>query len=332
MTTRREVAAAAGVSVRTVSNVVNGFASIAPDTRQRVLDVIESLDYRPSEMARSLKVGRTGLIGLMLPELDTPYFAELTRAFVEAGAERGITVVIDQTNGDPDREREFISRSARGGLFDALALNPIALDPIDVAVLRAGGPAVFLGETDIPGFDHVAIDNRTAAREAVEHLIARGHRRIGVIGSRQGGEGTIQLRNAGYEDALRAADLPVLNGGAPETAGFRREYGAAAMRELLNAPVRPDGVFCYSDPLAAGALRSLHEVGLRCPEDIAIVGFDDIEEGRFSSPSITSISPDKDWIARTALDRLIRRLSGEDLRAATITAPHRLVIRESSGG
>lgn len=328
MATRREVARAANVSVRTVSNVVNGFDHVAPATRERVLRAIEELEYRPSELARSLKVGRSGLIGLMLPELDTAYFAELTRTFVEGGAERGLTVVVDQTDGDHDRELALLHRTATGALFDALVLSPLALRAADVAGFSAG-PLVFLGEDEFPGFDKVMIDNFQAAYEAVDHLVRQGRRRIAAIGAERAAHGSSALRLDGYRAALRAAgrDLPEI---VEYVDGFRRPEGAAAMRRLLDSPQRPDAIFCFSDPLALGALRTLYEAGVRVPEDVAVVGWDDIEDGRYATPSLTTVSPDKQWLARTALDRIARRLAGEDLTGEVLVGPHRLVVRESS--
>lgn len=328
MATRREVARAANVSMRTVSNVVNGFDHVAPATRERVLRAIEELEYRPSELARSLKVGRSGLIGLMLPELDTAYFAELTRAFVEGGAERGLTVVVDQTDGDHERELALLHRTATGALFDALVLSPLALRAADVAGFAAG-PLVFLGEDEFPGFDKVMIDNFQAAYEAVGHLVRQGRRRIAAIGAERAAHGSSALRLDGYRAALRSGDreLPEI---VEYVAGFRRPEGAAAMRRLLDGPERPDAIFCFSDPLALGALRTLHEAGVSVPDDVAVVGWDDIEDGRFATPSLTTVSPDKGWLARTALDRVARRLAGEDLPGEVLVGPHRLVVRESS--
>lgn len=328
MATRREVARAANVSVRTVSNVVNGFDHVAPDTRERVLRAIEELEYRPSELARSLKVGRSGLIGLMLPELDTAYFAELTRAFVEGGAERGLTVVVDQTDGDHGRELALLHRTSTGALFDALVLSPLALRADDVAGFSAG-PLVFLGEDEFPGFDKVMIDNFRAAYEAVDHLARQGRRRIAAIGAERAAHGSSSLRLEGYRAALRAGDrdLPEI---VEYVDGFRRPEGAAAMRRLLDAPEPPDAIFCFSDPLALGALRTLYEAGVSVPDEVAVVGWDDIEDGRFAMPSLTTVSPDKQWLARTALDRIARRLGGEDLPGEVLVGPHRLVVRESS--
>ena len=330
MATRHEVAAAAGVSVRTVSNVVNGFRHVAPDTRARVLAAIEELDYRPSELARSLKSGHSGLVALMLPQLDTPYFAELTRAVVEEGAARGFTVVIDQTDGDLDRERALVDRTAQGSLFDALILSPLALRSADVSVLASSGPVVFLGEEPFPDYDKVMIDNFRAAHEAVDHLIALGRTRIAAIGAVHGTSGSSSLRLQGYRAALEDAGRGVDEELVPFVDHFSRSEGVHAMRRLLALPNPPDAVFCFSDPLALGALRVLHEQDVPVPERIAIVGFDDIEDGRFATPSLTSVSPDTRSLAAAAFDRITRRLAGEELSPATLLVPHALTVREST--
>ncbi|MGH3378734.1 MAG: LacI family DNA-binding transcriptional regulator [Actinoallomurus sp.] len=331
MANRREVAAAAGVSVRTVSNVVNGYVHVSDATRKRVLQAIEEFDYRPSELARSLKVGRSGLIGLVLPELDTPYFAELTRAFVEEGVRHGATVVIDQTDGDLERERYLIDRTDYGSLFDALIISPLALTPDHLASVSADRPLVFLGEDPFPRFDHVMIDNRAAAREAVTHLLETGRRRIAAIGAEHHPHGSSSQRLDGYGDALREAGLDVDESLVVFVDSFRRAAGASATRRLLDRDVPPDALFCFSDPLALGAIRALHQRGVRIPDDVAVIGFDDIEDGRFSTPSLTTVSPDRRFIARTALERVEAKLAKTAGESNKLTiAPHRLEIRESS--
>ncbi len=330
MASRKDVALAAGVSVRTVSNVVNGYKHVAPETRQRVLEAIEQLSYRPSELARSLKIGRSGLVGLMLPQLDVPYFAEITRAFVEQGTKYGMTVVIDQTDGDLDRELSWINRTARGSLFDALVLSPLALRPADLDVLRSNVPVVLLGEDIYPGFDHVMVDSSAAAYDAVTHLVSKGYRRIAAIGAQKPRKGTSSQRLAGYRMALDAAGLPTHDDLVVYVDVFSRTEGYQAMLHLLTLEHRPDAVFCFSDPLALGALRALHEQGLRSPDDVALVGFDDIEDGRFSTTSLTTIRPDKNWIAETAFNRLLERLAGSALEPEIMRAPYELIARESS--
>lgn len=331
MATSKEVAAAAGVSVRTVSNVVNGFAHVAPDTRQRVLDAIEHLSYRPSELARSLKTGRSGLVGLMLPQLDNPYFAEITRELVEEGTRHGLTVVMDQTDGDHDRELEWIQRASGGSLFDALLLHPLSLRSIDLEVLPERTPVVFLGEHHYEGYDRVAVDSVAASRDAVLHLAETGRRRIAAIGVEADYQATSSQRLEGYRLGLQSAGLPEDPELLGPVAGFTRFEGHKAMTELLRQGIEIDAVYCFADSLALGALRSLREHGVRVPDDVAVVGIDDVEDGQFAPVSLSSIRPDKRMIARTTFSRLLERMDGKDLEPRTIIAPHELIARESTG-
>ncbi|TCO26191.1 LacI family transcriptional regulator [Kribbella steppae] len=332
--TLREVAERAGVSVRTVSNVVNDFPQVAPDTRAKVQRALDELGYQPNAVARTLRRGRSGLIALVLPELDVPYFAELTRAVIEQAAAAGYTVVVDQTDGDPVRERELVMRGSRAAMFDGLIFNPLALGDADLRDRPSSTPVVLLGERVVQGgLDHIMVDNVGAAELATRHLIALGRQRIAAIGdqsdeSRQTG----RLRTQGYQNALRAAGVEVVPELIRPTEFFHRADGAAAMADLLALPDPPDAVFCYNDLLALGALRTILSRGLRVPEDIALVGFDDIEDGRYSTPSLTTIRPDKTQIAKHAVQLLLNRLDGDQSAPAEVPADYDLVVRESTTG
>ncbi|WFE62487.1 LacI family DNA-binding transcriptional regulator [Micromonospora sp. WMMD714] len=330
--TLKDVAERAGVSVKTVSNVVNGYQHVRPDTRARVEAAIAELRYRPNLSARNLRKGRTGVIALAVPELDIPYFAELARHVVAAAADHGWTVLIDQTGGGPERER--VAAAGIGDhMIDGLIFSPLSLTAEDLTGLD-GMPMVLLGErADHGTADHVVIDNVTAAREMTAHLVGLGRRRIAAVGAQHTPEGAgARLRLAGYTAALTEAGLGYDERLVAATPAWHRADGAAAMRHLLASGARPDAVFCFNDTLALGALRALHEAGLRIPADVAVAGFDDIEDGRFSVPTLTTVAPDKERIARLAVDLLAGRLAGDrDAPARELTAPHRLTPRESTG-
>ncbi|MCM0675317.1 LacI family transcriptional regulator [Micromonospora phytophila] len=329
----KDVAERAGVSVKTVSNVVNGYVHVRPDTRARVEEAIAELNYRPNLSARNLRKGRTGVIALAVPELDIPYFAELARHVVTAAAELGWTVLIDQTGGGREQER-VVASGITEHLIDGLIFSPLALTAEDLAGLD-GTPMVLLGErVDHGPADHVAIDNVAAARAITAHLTGLGRRRIAAIGSQRTPEGaSARLRLAGYTAALADAGIAYDERLVAPAPVWHRADGAAAMRALLDSGVRPDAVFCFNDTLALGALRALHEADLRVPDDVAVAGFDDIEDGRFSVPTLSTIAPDKERIARLAVELLANRLDGD--RAAPpkeLTAPYRLTPRESTLG
>jgi DNA-binding LacI/PurR family transcriptional regulator len=332
----RDVADRAGVSVKTVSNVVNGYVHVAPETRSRVQAILDEMGYRPNLAARHLRTGRTGVIALALPELDNPYFAELTGFVVQAAEEHGWTVLVDQTDGLRDREL-LVASGIRNHLIDGLILSPVALGTEDLA--RRGPediPLVLLGEKISTGpVDHVAIDNVAAACAATDHLVAQGRTRIAAIGGQPDApSGVAHLRRRGWEDALLAAGLPIGDGWVAEVPTFRREHGAEAMAALLDRDDPPDAVFCFNDTLALGALRMLADRGLRVPEDVAVIGLDDIQDGRFSVPTLSTIGPDKEFIARTAVRMLGERLGDGDGAASPrdIRAGFDLVVRGSTAG
>ncbi len=330
----RDVAALAGVSIRSVSNVVNGYAPVSDAVRQRVGAAVEQTGYRPNVLARNLRQGRTGRLALIVPELDVPYFAELARVVITHAHSRGFTVVIDQTDGDADREKELVLADSRASLFDGVILSPLALTQEDLAQHDPSIPLVLLGEriANSP-YDHVAIDNAAAARAATGHLLDMGYRRVAAIGDQpyETGE-TAQVRTRGYRQAHADAGLAVDENLLVACPHFHREDGARAMAALLDrAGPTPDAVFCFNDLLALGALRTLLSRGHQVPRDVAIIGFDDIEDGRYATPSLSTIAPDKAQIARLAVDRLIGRVDGSITGPGTeLWADWQLQARETT--
>ncbi|NUP02402.1 MAG: LacI family DNA-binding transcriptional regulator [Nonomuraea sp.] len=326
-----DVAQLAGVSVKTVSNVVNGYAHVSAATRAKVERALAQLGYQPNLSARNLRQGRTGVIALALPELDAPYFAELSRFVIRAAAEHRWLVVIEQTDGSLAREREALD-GVRDHRVDGLILSPISIGADELAARTDDTSLVLLGERIYDGpADHVAIDNVRAARDVTEHLIGLGRRRVAALGVQDSAvSGTAPLRLAGYRAAMAAYGLPELTA---EVERYHRAEGAAAMARLLASPAPPDAVFCFNDLLALGALRTILASGLRVPEDIALAGLDDIEDGRYSTPTLTTVAPDKAELARMAVDLLKLRVDGRSDRAPReVRAGYRLMARESTLG
>jgi len=330
----KDVAARAGVSIKTVSNVVNGYVHVAPATRARVQAAIDALGYVPNPAARRLRGGRSGVIALAVPELRSPYFAELAGHIVAAAAPRGWTVLIEQTDGRGDRERDLVAGLRRHAI-DGIILSPVALAARELT-RRHGVPAVLLGERTRDGpADHVAIDSTAAAADATRHLLRLGRRRIAAIGAPDRPDAVArQQRLTGYRAGLAGAGLaadPLLS---VAVGGQGRSDGAAAVEELLARGADFDAVFCFTDLLALGAMRALHERGVDVPGDIAVIGFDNIDEGRFSTPTLSTIDPDTERIAEIAVDMLAERLVDHRSGGAPreIRVEHRLVARESTVG
>jgi DNA-binding LacI/PurR family transcriptional regulator len=331
--TLRDVAAHAGVSPRTVSNVVNGFDHVSPAMRAKVQAALDELRYEPNQLARSLRRGRTGIINLFIPNIASPYFAELAHEVVEHAGRRGYTVLIDETGGSRARELALMDVAARSRWVDGVLFSPLGLDGRALAGLRASSiPVVLLGErTGRATHDHVGIDNLAAARDATEHLVDLGRRRIGAVGGKAGRtDATSRLRLRGHRSALRAAGLPVEESLYGRTADYTRGQSALAVRHLLACDDPPDGLVCFAAEVATGALHELNLRGVQVPGDVSVVTFDHVEEGRFASPSLTSIGPDKAAIADSALEMLVERIGGLETEPRDVHVKHELIVRASS--
>jgi LacI family transcriptional regulator, repressor for deo operon, udp, cdd, tsx, nupC, and nupG len=329
----KDVAHAAGVSIKTVSNVVNDYPFVSAGTRARVQSAIDELGYRPNLSARRLRNGRSGLIALSIPEIAAPYFAELADQVVAAAEARGLTVLIDKTGGQRGHEQQTAA-GIRSNLVDGTIASPLAMTAHDVELLGRTHPLVLLGERlSQVAVDHVAIDSVEAARVATQHLLDLGRRRIAVIGTGEDITNTGRLRLRGYQDALAGAGLAPDPGLSGDARWYHRPDGQVAMQELLARRPDLDAVFCFNDLLAIGALRALREAGRRVPEDVAVVGFDDVEDCLYTAPPLTSIAPDKDAIATTAVDLLVRRMDGTaPAEPQEVFPPFALAVRESSAG
>ena len=330
--TLHDVARLAGVSIKTVSNVINHHPHVRPATRAKVEVAIAELGYRPNLTARNLRSGRTGAIALAVPDLSLSYFAELAATVIREAEAAGVVVLVEQTGADRDRELGML-RDFRRGLTDGLIFSPLGMGQNDAAELDVPYPLVLLGERifDAPA-DHITMRNVEAARAATEFLIARGRRRIAVVGAHDGETaGSSSLRMQGYREALEAADIPYDDELVGRATLWHRSDGADSMRELLASGVEFDAVFGLNDTLALGAMHVLLRSGRRVPDDVAVIGFDGLDETEYSIPALTTIDPGRAWIAKTAVSTLLARIAGEaDAGPRTRLAEFRLLEREST--
>ena len=340
--TVKDVAALAGVSPKTVSNVINGVVFVRPDTRDRVERALAELDYVPNLSARGLRTGRTGSIALAFPDLSTPYSAEMTHWFVEQAHERGWSIQLEQTGSRPEREGELLSRG-KEHLVDGLVLNPITLDASALSSAGTGSgtgaatdslpPVVVIGEVEQTLVDQVRVDSVAAARDMTAHLIAVGHRRIATLGDSAGefDTATARARTRGFEQAMAEAGLPVdraLQYSCPE---WTSADAFAVVRAAIDRGDRPDAIFCFTDSLAIGAVSALSSAGLHVPDDVAVAGFDDIVDGRFSVPPLTTVTFDKRQFVDRTLELLAARIADRQGAAELVLIPHEIVVRASSG-
>jgi LacI family transcriptional regulator len=326
--TMRDVAALAGVSLKTVSRVINAEPAVSADLLARVERAIEQLDYRPNLTASSLRRsdGKTATVGLVLEDLANPYSAAVARAVEDAARPRRVTVVAGSVDEDPERERALI-REVVARRVDGLIVAPTASDQCFlIADRRAGTALVFV---DRPpnhlDADAVVASNRSGAADGVRHLLAGGHRRIGFIGD-LATISTAAERFAGYVDAVERAGLTI------DGAIVRRDLrggdeARAAVEELLRLPAPPTAIFAAQNVLGIGAFAALR--GLRRQFDVALVGFDDFPLADLLDPGVTVVAQDPAAIGRLAAEMLFRRLDGDRSPSTIQVVPTRLIVRGS---
>ena len=329
--TVKDVAARAGVSPKTVSNVINGVVPVNADTRAKVEEALVALDYVPNLSARGLRNGRTGAIALAFPDLATPYSAEMSHWFVEVAHERGWSVQLEQTGLRPEREGELLLRG-KEHLVDGLVLNPTSIDESAIVGAESLPPVVVIGEVEQSLVDQVRVDSVAAARDMTDHLIGLGHRRIAVLGS-SGGDfdtATARARTQGWVEAMTAAGLPVGEDLRWSCPSWSPGAAAAATADALGRHGAPDALFCFTDSLAIGAVHALWSAGLSVPGDVSVAGFDDVADGRFMTPPLTTVSNDKRLFAERTLELLAVRILDRDRPPELVLIPSTVVARAST--
>ncbi|MQM24067.1 LacI family DNA-binding transcriptional regulator [Glycomyces albidus] len=330
MVTMSDVARLAGVSKMTVSNVVNNRAGVSEPVRLRVLDAIQQSGYRLNVNARTLKAGRTGVIGLAVPGVDEPYFGMLGSFIIEAARARGFHVAIEQTGASDTGEADAIAQSHKLQ-FDGLILSAVALDPRDQGHSWGDFPIVMLGERDFgASIDHVGMANEAGTRAATEHLVAQGCTRIAnVTGWSLEGVHVVSRRYQGYVDGLAAHGIEV-DTSLVALSGMTMEDGRRAVRRLHSSGVPFDGVVAVTDTVALGVIRGLADLGLRVPEDVRVIGFDDVPQSPYTTPSLSSVAPDHRWMAEKAVSLIAARIEDPSRPPEEHTAPFELKLREST--
>lgn len=334
MVTLSDVAREVGVSPMTVSNAVNGRPGISPETRDRVLEAVARLGYRPNTTAQQLRGGRSGAIGLLLPELDAAYYAHLASRLSAAAQQHGYHVVSERTGATRDGELAALSPE-RLAAYDGVVMSPVALGADDLRAARVERPCVLLGERPLPvEVPHVMMDNIGGGALAVRHLLDSGARRVALIGGRRDVAFTdmASLRSVGYRRAHADAGVEVDPDLIVELASFTMRGGYEAVRRLHEEGVAVDGVFVVTDAVAMGVLRGLADLGRRVPEDVLVVGFDNDAEAEFMVPRLTTIDPDNDGMARAILRLLLGQIRDgrRGVTARDQVGQARLVVREST--
>lgn len=332
MVTMSDVAREAGVSVMTVSNVLNERLPVGAPTRARVLAAVEALGYEVNLTARHLRAGRTDTVALIVPSFHD-YFGEVADQIAPLVEADGRHLVLERTSASAEHEMEAVS-VARLQLYDGVLLSVAGLDPEQLSRVRTSKPIVLLGERDVPDhFDHVRLANEEGARLATAHMIERGSRRILALGCTLDQTHMMTSdRRLGWEVAHRDAGLPVDERYVVPIATYSSETARTTLLDVIASGLPFDGVFAATDVIALGAVAALAERGLHVPDDVQLAGFDNLEVSSFVPPGITSVDPNHRGVAQHAVGLLHRRMAGGDWPAEHVIAPVSLVVRGSTRG
>ena len=330
MTTIRDVAERAGVSITTVSHVINGTRKVEPATAARVEEAVDELGYRPNALARSMRRGTTHTVGVIIPDIANPFFGDLARSLEDHMFEAGYSAIICNSDGDQAKESRYLevllSKQVDGLLLVAASQSAEGL----LHLVERGTPAVVVDrEVDQLSVSQVLVANHKGGRLAGRHLLELGHRDIGVIAG-PGGLGTTAQRLEGFESALEEAGVE-LSAERIVRGDFRAASGRAAMDRWLSEEALPTAVFAENDLMAIGALSAAHLAGLDEPADVSVVGFDGIAFGADVTPPLTTVTQSIEDLASAAIELLFERLRDDSAAPRLVELDVSLAVRGTSG-
>lgn len=330
MATMKDVARLAGVSTSTVSHVINKDRFVSAAITDKVDAAIKSLNYAPSALARSLKLNQTRTIGMLITASSNPFYSELVRGVERSCFERGYSLVLCNTEGDEQRMNQNLETLMQKRVDGLLLLCTETHQPSQAIMQRYPSvPTVMMDWAPFDGDSDLIQDNSLLGGYlATQHLIDRGYTRIGCLTGPLD-KTPARLRLEGYRKAMRRAALSVPEG-YEITGDFEFGGGFAAMQQLLAHPSPPDAVFAGNDAMAVGAYQALYQAGKRIPDDMAIVGYDDIELARYMTPPLTTIHQPKDELGELAIDVLIHRMAQPDQQQQRVQLTPELMVRGST--
>lgn len=327
MATIREVASRAGVSITTVSHVFNRTRRVGPATEERVRAAIAELDYRPNAVARSMRAKRTNTFGVLLPDNSNPFFADLARVITNVSFDRGYTVILCNSDGDPEKEERYLEVLLSKQLDGLVIISTGESSKQLRAVIDANVPVVIVDrDLDVPA-SRVMVDNHQGGFLAGRRLLELGHRRIGVI-TGPAGVRPSSARLDGVREALDQAGV-ALPDAAVVLGDFRSGGGRTAMAKLLAGNLGLTAVFAENDLMAMGALQASYDAGLSIPDDFSIIGFDDIAGAAGAVPPLTTIAQPVEAMGETAVRLLIERTLEPGAAPQDVLLPVSLVERAS---
>ncbi len=327
----QDVANAAGVSTATVSRVLSHPAVVAEPTRIKVLRAVAELEYAPNNNAKSLRTTKTSKILITVPNISNPFFSSVIRGAEQAAQAAGYAVLLGDTHGEEHRENEYATMLNRKEADGIIFLGHRLPTSLQEMVNRLGDKAPIVNGCEFSpelGVASVHIDNSAAADHAMSLIFARGHKCVGVV--------TGTLRSPLSRDRLTGASAAARRFSAIDqlkvmSGDFSIESGARAATTLIDQWPEMTAIFCFSDEMAIGALSAIRAAGKRCPEDISLVGFDDIRYSQYLDPPLTTVSQPMEQIGRGTVELLVEILAGRPLHTRSVTLPHQLVERASLG-
>jgi LacI family transcriptional regulator len=329
--TLEDIARLSDVSRSTVSRVINSNANVKEETRLKVLKVIQSINFEPNLAARGLATGRTNVIGVIIPArvsviFSDPYFPLFIQGVSTACNNRNYSVML--WLAEPEYERRMISRILHNGLVDAVIVaKALIIDPIVDSLFESKMPFILIGRHPTLDVDYLDVDNFQAGRKATLHLLRLGYKRIASITGPQDQVGGYD-RYQGYLKALQDFDRPIRSELVVE-GDFTEEGGYNAMIRLITQ--KPDAVFVASDQMAYGVMRAIHESQLRIPEDVAVVGFDDLPSSSKTRPTLTTVRQPVAQMGTKAVELLINLIESDIKSTQQVIMDTELVVRESCG-
>jgi DNA-binding LacI/PurR family transcriptional regulator len=330
VTTIQDVARAAGVAASTVSRYLNGQLKVSPATEAKVLGAVTELGYVPNSVARNLAQRRSGVIGFVVPEISNPYFGAIADYVVEAVERHGSLVMLCSHRSQSLKQSSYIELLASGAIDAMLYLGSFRSNERLAVAIADGLPVVVVDEpiAGLPPVHTVVMDDYAGGYQATSYLVALGHRRIAFV-SGPSELGSVQERYRGYCDALRKSGLePACQ---VRLAGqFTEQFGMSALPHLLAAAEPPTAAFVASDYIAFGLMSAAEAHGIRVPDDMSVVGFDDIRFSQYVQPRLTTIRSPVERMARLGVELLFERLQDPAAPARTEVLPVELVIRESA--
>jgi LacI family transcriptional regulator/LacI family repressor for deo operon, udp, cdd, tsx, nupC, and nupG len=331
MASLKEVAARAHVSIATVSRVLNKSEKVVPETRAAVETALRDLGYRPSRVARRLRMkdGRAHLVGLIIPDIQNPFYAEIARGVEDAAYASKYALLLCNSDESLEKERFYLD-VMRDESVDGLVLPPFSeTDDAALEMVASGMPVVCVDRSlSKATTDLVEVDNYRGAVEAVNHLLDRGHRQIGLIEGRTQ-VSTSRERRQGYLDALAARDVPVRRE-LMRAGDFKQESGRVLANELLDLRKPPTALFVLNNLMTVGALAAIHQRGRRIPQDVALVGFDDLPWAEALDPPPTVVRQPAYEVGVQAMELLLKRIIDPGRPAATVRLVPELVVRRST--